>query len=46
MQKIINAFFEVVIVTLICVHLFSGKPAFETRPAAAPSPAASTLSAS
>jgi hypothetical protein len=46
MQKIVNAFFEVVIITLICVHLFSGKPAFDTKPATPPSPAAATLSAS
>jgi hypothetical protein len=46
MQKIVNAFFEIVIVTLICVHLFSGKPAFDTRPAMPPSPAAATLNAS
>ena len=45
MEKIVEAFFEVLIVTLICVHLFSGKPAFDTKPAA-PSPATATLSAS
>lgn len=26
MQKMVDTFFEVVIVTLICVSLFSGKP--------------------
>ena len=45
MEKIVEAFFNVLIVTLICVHLFSGKPAFDTEPAA-PSPATATLSAS
>jgi len=45
MEKIVEAFFDVLIVTLICVHLFSGKPAFDTKPAA-PSPATATLSAS
>ncbi len=44
MEKIVEAFFEVLIVTLICVHLFSGKPAFDTKPAAS-SPAQVTLSA-
>ncbi|HZP71294.1 MAG TPA: hypothetical protein VFB29_15245 [Pseudolabrys sp.] len=46
MQKIVNAFFEVVIIMLICVHLFSGKPTVDSKPAAPPSPAAATLSAS
>jgi hypothetical protein len=45
MEKIVEAFFDVLIVTLICVHLFSGKPASDTKPAA-PSPATATLSAS
>ena len=45
MEKIVEAFFDVLIVTLICVHLFSGKPAFDTKPVA-PSPATATLSAS
>lgn len=45
MEKFVEAFFDVLIVTLICVHLFSGKPAFDTKPAA-PSPAQVTLSAS
>jgi hypothetical protein len=44
-EKIVDTFFEVLIATLICVHLFSGKPAFDTRPAAA-TPASVTLSAS
>jgi hypothetical protein len=44
-EKIVDTFFEVLIATLICIHLFSGKPAFDTRPAA-PTPAAVTLSAS
>lgn len=44
-EKIVEAFFDVLIVTLICVHLFSGKPAFDTKPTA-PSPATATLSAS
>jgi hypothetical protein len=45
MEKIVEAFFDVLIVTLICVHLLSGKPAFDTKPAA-PSPATVTFSAS
>jgi len=45
MEKIVEAFFDVLIVALIFVHLFSGKPAFDTKPAA-PSPATATLSAS
>lgn len=44
-EKIFEAFFDVLIVTLICVHLFSGKPAFDTKPAA-PSPATVILNAS
>jgi len=45
MEKIVEAFFDVLIVTLICVHLFSGKPAFDNKPAA-PSPATVTINAS
>jgi hypothetical protein len=44
-EKIVDTFFEVLIVTLIFVHLFSGKPAFDTKPAA-PTPAPVTLSVS
>jgi len=43
--KILEVFFDVLIVTLICVQLFSGKPAFDTKPAA-PSPATATIGAS
>jgi hypothetical protein len=45
MEKVVEAFFETFIVTLICIHLFSGRPAFDTKPAA-PSPATVTLNAS
>jgi hypothetical protein len=44
-RKIVEAFFDVLIVTLIGIHLFSGKPAFDTKPAA-PSPATAALGAS
>ena len=43
MEKIVEAFFKVLIVTLNRYH-FSGKPAFDTKPAAS-SPAQVTLSA-
>ncbi|MGE5165020.1 MAG: hypothetical protein ACM3IH_13485 [Sphingobacteriales bacterium] len=44
MQKMVDTFFEVVIMTLICVSLFSGKPVFDTTQAA-PSPAPLALNA-
>ncbi|HTM71759.1 MAG TPA: hypothetical protein VL198_00885 [Pseudolabrys sp.] len=44
-ERIVEALFDVLIVTLICVHLFSGKPAFDTKPAP-PSPATVILNAS
>jgi hypothetical protein len=44
-EKIVDTFFEALIVTLICVHLFSGKAALDTKPAA-PTPTPVTLSAS
>jgi hypothetical protein len=33
MQKLITIGFEVVIITLICVSVLSGQPAFKTTPA-------------
>jgi hypothetical protein len=44
-EKIVDPFFEALIVTLICDHLFSGKAALDTKPAA-PTPTPVTLSAS
>jgi hypothetical protein len=44
-ERLVEALFDVLIVTLICVHLFSGKPAFDTKPAP-PSPATVILNAS
>jgi hypothetical protein len=42
MAKLVEICFEVVIVALICVSLFSGQPAVSTTPAAAsPAPIAS-----
>jgi len=41
MEKLVEICFEVVIVALICVSLFSGNPAFETTQATAkPAPVA------
>jgi len=41
MQKLVEICFEVVIIALICVSLFSGQPAFSTTQATAnPAPVA------
>jgi hypothetical protein len=45
MEKIVEVLFEILIVTLICIHLFSSKPALDTK-SPAPAPAAVTLKAS
>jgi hypothetical protein len=42
MEKFVEICFEIVIIALICVSLFSGKPAFNTTEAAA-SPASIAL---
>jgi hypothetical protein len=42
MEKLVEICFEIIIITLICVSLFSGKPAFNTTEAAA-SPASIAL---
>jgi hypothetical protein len=42
MDKLVEICFEIVIITLICVSLFSGQPAFNTTEAAA-SPASIAL---
>jgi hypothetical protein len=41
MEKLVEICFEIVIIALICVSLFSGQPAFETTQAKAnPAPIA------
>ena len=42
MEKLVEICFEIIIISLICVSLFSGQPAFNTTQAAA-SPASVAL---